>query len=404
MTRLVGADIVLPDAVFQSATLVIEDGRVAAIEPDSDETSAASPLHGCLIVPGFVDVHVHGVDGTDTLDAGDGVARIAAALPRFGVTAFCPTLMACGPDDLRRVLMQVRRLRAAPPPGSARVLPAHLESSFINPEYRGAQPAACLRTFAPLAAVSTAFSAGELLRVMDDHADEIAVVTIAPEMPGGVELISWLRARGMRVALGHSAASYDQARAAIAFGATHATHLFNRMPPLHHRQPGLAGAVLESADVAAEVICDGVHVHPSLVRMIVAAKGTSRVMAITDGTALSGLPVGARAALGGQSIVATDTTATLADGTLAGSVLTMDAAFRCLVRTMGFSAVDAATLCSTTPARELQMDGIGAIVEGAVADLAILDPNGVVAQTWRSGRVIYDRRNTAANSSRPATV
>jgi N-acetylglucosamine-6-phosphate deacetylase len=173
--------------------------------------------------------------------------------------------------------------------------------------------------------------------------------------------------------------------AAIAEGVRHATHLFNRMRPMTHREPGVAGAVLSSDDVAAEIVCDGHHVHPAVVQMAVAAKGASRVMAITDGTAASGLPAGSRARLGGRPIVAGEV-ARLDDGTTAGSVLTMDRAFACLVGRCGIDLVRAATMCSTTPARALGLTGLGAIAPGHWGDLTIVNAHLGVVQTWIGGR------------------
>ena len=199
-------------------------------------------------------------------------------------------------------------------------------------------------------------------------------------------------ARGHRVSLGHSAAGYDEALAAIAAGARHATHLFNRMPPLDHRAPGLVGAVLQTDEVAAEIICDGAHVHPALIRTAIAAKRPSRVFAITDGTAAAGLPTGSRASLGGQPIIAGASTALLADGvTIAGSILTMDRAFQTLVGRVGISLVDAATVCSTTAARELGLVGHGVLAPDAVADLVVLDANFLVVQTYLGGNLVYAR-------------
>jgi N-acetylglucosamine-6-phosphate deacetylase len=163
------------------------------------------------------------------------------------------------------------------------------------------------------------------------------------------------------------------------------------MPPLNHRVPGLVGAVLQSEEVAAEVICDGYHVHPSLVRTAVAAKGPSRVMAITDGTAVSGLRQGAWASLGGQAIVAGESTALLRDGTVAGSVLTMDRAFQTLVRKVALSPVDAAMICSTTPAREMGLEQHGVLAPEAVADLVVLDAAFSVVQTYIAGQLVYSR-------------
>jgi N-acetylglucosamine-6-phosphate deacetylase len=217
---------------------------------------------------------------------------------------------------------------------------------------------------------------------------EVGIVTVAPEIDGVLELIPDLVAHGHRVSLGHSGATYEQGHAAILAGARHATHLFNRMPPLGHRAPGLAGAVLESLNVAAEIICDGVHVHPAVVRAAVAAKGPSKIMAITDGTAGSGLPKGAQARLGGRPITLGDA-AYLEDGTLAGSVLTMDRACRLLVKTMEFRLTDAALMCATTPARELGLQGRGAIFAGAFADLVVLDQDLQVVTTYISGIPVW---------------
>ncbi|MFN7915782.1 MAG: N-acetylglucosamine-6-phosphate deacetylase [Vicinamibacterales bacterium] len=396
MIVLTGADLVLPDRVLPGGTLVIDHGRIAELRPDSQVSHASSfAFHGHTIVPGFVDAHVHGVLGVDTLDAGDAVSRIASALPRYGVTAFCPTTVACGADDLARVLGQVRACRQHQPSRAARVLPAHLESSFINPEYAGAQPHAHIRTPA---------GAPDLLAIIDAYAAEIAIVTMAPEVADGLDLVAWLTARGIRVSLGHSGASCEVGLAAIEAGAVQATHLFNRMPPLHHRDPGLAGAVLQSPDVVAELICDGVHVHPAMVRLTVAAKTPARVMAVSDATAVAGLAPGGTGALGGRCITAAARHAVLDDGTMAGSILTMDAAFRNLTGPMGFSLVDAATLCATTPARQLGLAGQGHIVEGGSADLVVLDRAHEVVQTYVDGRLVYARGVQDGNSARIASV
>jgi N-acetylglucosamine-6-phosphate deacetylase len=406
MIVLSGASLVLPDRILPSGTLVIEGGRIAEIRADAPPGGGATfALHGHYIVAGFIDVHVHGVDGVDALDARpdhDAVAAIAARLPRYGVTAFCPTTVACAPSALRRVLDQVRRARETPASGSARVLPAHLESNFINPAYAGAQPSACLRS--PRAALGPGregrlaapddrpdFEAAAILAEIERAAPEVGIVTLAPELDGGLELTRWLGARGHRVSLGHSGATYEEALAGIAAGACHATHLFNRMPPLGHRAPGLAGAVLQSEEVAAEIICDGVHVHPALVRTAIAAKRPSRVLAITDATAAAGLAPGSRALLGGQPIISGVETALLADGTIAGSVLTMDRAFKTLVGRVGLSLVDAATICATTPARELGLVGHGVLAAEAVADLVVLDASLAVVQTYLAGQLVYAR-------------
>jgi N-acetylglucosamine-6-phosphate deacetylase len=197
------------------------------------------------------------------------------------------------------------------------------------------------------------------------------------------------------VSLGHSGASYEQAMDGIRVGARQATHLFNRMTPVTHRAPGLAGAVLESDDVVAELVCDGVHVHPAIMRVALAAKRPERIMAITDGTAGSGLPYGSHATLGGRRITLRDA-AYLDDGTIAGSVLTMDRAFAKLTSEVGLSLVDAAIVCATTPARALGLQRFGVLAPGAIADLAVLDRDLRVVQTWVAGTLAWERSSKEA--------
>jgi N-acetylglucosamine-6-phosphate deacetylase len=427
MIVLSGADVVLPDRVLTPGTLVVDGDRIVDVRRGSSFAGGhPHPLfafRGHYIVPGFIDVHLHGVDGVDVLDAGDAINTIAASLPRHGVTAFCPTTTACAPDELHRVLAQVRAARATPAPRSARVLPAHLESNFINPSYRGAQPAACLRSpreglTAPGAArpgihglpaasrpaaggltagapddhqTTEGFTAAEILDEIERAAADVGIVTLASELDGGLDLIGWLTSRGCRVSLGHSAATFDEAQEAIAAGARQATHLFNRMPPLDRRAPGLAGAVLHAEEIAAELICDGVHVHPAMMRIAIAAKRPERVMAITDGTAASGRADGAAALLGGQPITVRAGAAYLDDGTLAGSASTMDRIFQTLVSRAGLSLVDAATVCATTAAQELGLVRHGMLAIDAVADLVVLDATLAVVQTYVGGELVYQR-------------
>lgn len=440
MIILSGADVVLADRVLSPATIVIEDDTIVDIE-----AGARAPMDGALhvaldghvIVPGFVDVHVHGVAGLDVLDGAGAVRAVAELLPRWGVTAFCPTTVACSPSALTALFDDIARIRTGGHITGARVLPAHLESNFIAQDYRGAQPLACLRKPAanpaalltkpsrgtglardvsvspagdswqlgrgqvspdsrarpvPLPVSSTvgddSYTAEDLLRTIGAYRSDVGIVTLAPELEGGLELVRALVAAGIRVSLGHSGATYDEAMAAVEAGARHATHLFNRMRPMSHREPGLTGAVLAADEIAAELICDGVHVHPAALRVAIAAKRPERVMAITDGTAGSGLPRGATATLGGYPITVGDT-ALLADGTIAGSVLTMDKAFALLASTVGVSLVDAATMCATTPARELGLQGLGVIAPGSKADLAVLDRNFRVRQTWLGGVMVF---------------
>jgi N-acetylglucosamine-6-phosphate deacetylase len=425
MIRISGADLVLPDRVLTAGTIVIEGDRIAEIGAADLHGGGSSlrqdadlrlSLHDHYIVPGFIDVHVHGVEGTDALDGGAAIQTMAERLPRYGVTAFCPTSIACDPRALGTLLNGVRAARTTRPPGGSRVLPAHLESNFISPEYRGAQPLECLRLPRRVevggrrvedggqraedggrgaAGFAASWTGDDILAEIANARPDVGIITVAPELDGALDLIRDLGAHGHHVSLGHSGASYEQAMDAVRVGARQATHLFNRMTPITHRAPGLAGAVLESDDVVAELICDGVHVHPAMMRVAVAAKRPERIMAITDGTAGSGLPYGSYATLGGRRIALRDA-AYLDDGTIAGSVLTMDRAFAKLTSEVGLSPVDAAIVCATTPARALGLQGLGVLAPGAIADLAVLDRDLRVVQTWVAGTLAWERSSKEA--------
>ena len=405
MIVLSGADLVLPDRVLGGGTLVLDGDRILEVVAGPRD-GAREAVHFSFpdhyIVPGFIDVHVHGIEGTDALDGGTAIATMAERLPRYGVTAFCPTSLACDPPSLRRMLAGVRAARTTRPPGGARVLPAHLESNFLNPEFRGAQPLECLRIprrpppprrgaggTGGSGHASPEWSGDDILKEIAAARPDVGIVTLAPEIDGGLDLIRALVAHGHHVSLGHSGATYEQAQEGIQAGARQATHIYNAMTPLSHRTPGLAGAILESDDVTAELICDGVHVHPAMMRATIAAKRPERIMAITDGTAGSGLPRGTKTHIGDRPITIRDA-AYLDDGTLAGSSLTMDRAFAKLTSEVGLSLSDAAMVCATTPARALGLQGFGVIAAGAMADLVVLDRDLRVVQTWVSGMLAFE--------------
>jgi N-acetylglucosamine-6-phosphate deacetylase len=392
MILLAGADLVLPDRVISSGSLVIDNDRILSVESGAGGTAAERyDLSDHYVLPGFIDVHIHGICGHDALQGLDALRAMAGALPRFGATAFCPTSVACDPATLTRFLEAVGTLRARPADG-ARVLPAHLESNFISLQYAGAQPVDCLRlppTASPPAPREGDFSAEDILQVMAGFAADIGIVSLAPELPGAVDLIRRVTVAGHLASLGHSGASFEEAQEAIRAGARQATHLFNRMGPAHHRSPGLAGAMLASDDIAVEIIGDGLHVHPAMVRTAVAAKQPSRVMAVTDASAVAGLAAGARASLGRQTVTSRAGVSWLDDGTMAGGAVTMDGVFGVMVGEVGLSLVDAAHVCSTTPAREMRLTGLGVIAPGAVADLVVLDRHFRVRHTFVAGRCVY---------------
>lgn len=405
MVRLRGATVVGPGGLVPDAALVIAGDTIAEITADTGPSAHDIACDGGWIVPGFVDVHVHGALGVDVLASSLAVRQVAQALPRFGVTSFLPTSVACSPGVLGIFLAAVFSERYERSAGAARVLGAHLESNFINPDYRGAQPARCLRLPPRPGDAERAngdYSGADILHLIEAASTNVRIVTLAPELPGALDLVTRLVAAGPRVSLGHSGASFDRGMAAVKAGARHATHLFNRMPPLSHRAPGLAGAMLAAPEVVCELVVDGVHVHPAMVAWTVRVKGVGGVAAITDGTAGVGLPVGATAVLGEQVLHVRADRAELADGTLAGSVTTMDAVFRRLVGDVGLTVSEAVHVTSTTPAAAAGRPDLGRLAVGHPADLVVLDAGFQVRQTWVAGECVWNSGGGPAVS--PAEV
>jgi N-acetylglucosamine-6-phosphate deacetylase len=391
MLILDGAHVVLSDRILSPGRVVLDGGRIIDVGPGTEGGAFA----GQWIVPGFIDVHVHGVLGHDTLAAPDSVAAIAARLPAFGCTSFTPTTFACPPDRLEQLLVGVEQAMDGPASEAARVLPAHLESNFMAPEYRGAQPlsALCLPPGAPADAATpgtaSTFTGDDILAVIERHRRAVGKLTLAPELPAALALIRSLVAHGHRVSLGHSAATLEEAQAGIEAGARQATHLFNRMPPFTHRAPGLVGAVLDDDRVDVELVTDGFHVHPVAMRAAIRAKRPERVMAITDGLAGAGLAIGERFEIDGRAVTVREQACFLDDGTLAGSRLTMDRVFANLVQMVGLTPVEAALMTATVPARAHGLGDRGRIAEGLLADLVVLDARWRVRQTLLGGAVVY---------------
>jgi N-acetylglucosamine-6-phosphate deacetylase len=386
-----GASLVLPDRILSPGRLVIDGDRIVDIGPGAD----AGPMAGLWIVPGFIDVHVHGVLGHDVQGSPEGVVSVAAHLPRFGCTSFTPTTFACPPVTLSMVAQAITKAMEERPPEAARVLPAHLESNFMAPDYRGAQPLAalCLPPGAPadMAAPGTAadFTGEDIVAIIAAHREVIGTLTLAPELPDALTLVRDLVGRGHAVSLGHSGATLEEAQAGIEAGARRATHLFNRMPPLTHRAPGLVGAVLDDERVVVELVCDGYHVHPVVMRAAIRATRPERVMAITDGLAGAGLAEGARFEIDGRALTVRAQACFLDDGTLAGSRLTMDRVFANLVEMVGLTPLEAAMMTASVQARTLGLADRGRIAEGLLADLVVLDHAWCVRQTLIGGALVY---------------
>jgi N-acetylglucosamine-6-phosphate deacetylase len=328
-----------------------------------------------LIAPGFVDLHVHGGGGADVVDGTAGsLRRMCRVHVRHGTVALCPTVLCAPTEVMLRSLAAIRRAHHEVADG-ARVLGAHLEGPFLSPRRVGAQPAAHVRAPDVVLLEELLAAAGPSLRL----------VTLAPELPGALELVARLVERGVVVALGHSDATFAQAIAAVAAGARMVTHTFNAMSPLHHREPGLVGAALLEARLVAEVIADGVHVVPPALRLLRRIK-RRRLALATDCTAALEAPRG-RARLGSAGVVVRDGAARLIDGTLAGSVLTMERAVANFVHLAGASIGEAVVAASRVPLRLLGERG-GALTAGELADLVVLDEELRVQSVFMEGREV----------------
>lgn len=363
--------LVLDDEVV-TGRLVVEAGVIAEVDLETGGTSGSA---GPSIVPGFVDVHVHGWGGHDAMGdvaALDGMAR---ALAGRGVTSFLPTGVTAPLDDLAAFAERVRGWLPGAPANGARPLGFNLEGPFLAAARKGAHDATHLRT--PASA-----TAAELAPLYEG----LRLITIAPELPGALELIADLRARGVAVSMGHSAATVDEARAGYAAGGSSTTHLFNAMTGVDHRSPGLAVAALTDDLAYVELIADRQHVHPALWPLIVRAKPTSRLLLVSDAIPQAGVAHDGRATIGGLEIEIVGDRVTLAGTTtLAGSVIALDTAVRNLVAA-GISLPDAVAAASRNPLAMLGIDDRGRIAVGQVADLVELDAELRVRRVMREGR------------------
>jgi N-acetylglucosamine-6-phosphate deacetylase len=384
---IVGGKVVTSSEVIEGGVVLCEDGKIRFVGsvPDAapEAGSQVVDARGQIVMPGFIDTHFHGSGGDDVMAGGAaGIRRISRALLRFGTTGYLATTIAARHSELMRT---VADMIAAEQPQendepAAALLGLHIEGPYINLKFKGAQPVAGIRD--P--------NFDECRELLSAAAGRIKIMTMAPELPGGMELIRFLKASGVEASLGHSNADYDTALAAIDAGATRATHLYNAMSGVHHRKPGLASACLSEPGIQAELICDGVHVHPRMAQLAWRAKGRDGLTLITDATAAQGVGDG-RFTLGDFQIEVRGALCTLTDGvTIAGSVLTMNRAVGNAMNFTGMSLIDAAHMASFAPAQVCGVaDRKGSLETGKDADLVVLNPNFTVSHTIRAGRVAY---------------
>ena len=357
---------------FAHGAFSVEDGKFTNVlgEPRAD----AVDLHGAYIIPGLIDVHNHGNSGADFSDGDyNGLVKMAEYLAKNGVTSFAPASMTLPYDVLAKAFATARRLADEAPEGVAVLRGIQMEGPFFSEKKKGGQNGGYLRN-PDFAAFSKLYhDCGGLVRIVD----------IAPELPGACEFIRQAREL-CTVSIAHTDADYDEAHAAIEAGATHLTHLFNAMPALHHRNPGVIGAAAEVDQVSAEIISDGQHVHPSAVRLAFRLFGAERMVLISDALRCCGMPDG-EYELGGQTAFLKDGVARLADGTIAGSETNL---YDCMVRAISFGIgkEDAVRAATWNPARQIGcLDVVGSITNGKRADFVICDENLTRKAVWLAG-------------------
>lgn len=317
----------------------------------------AIDLDGDFLLPGFVECHIHGYAGHDAMQGEGALRTMSRELFRAGVCAFVPTTMSAPIEETVAAVESIRRVVERPEHNGAKVLGVHMEAPFMAPDRCGAQ-------------VKEHFCNPDMetfMALCGGQPDAVRVMTLAPELPGAERFIREATALGVRMSIGHTNATAEDVHRAADWGATRVTHTFNAQTPLHHRQPGVPGASLVDERLYTEMICDGIHLHPDVVRLMLRAKGPGKAVVITDAMEAAGMPDG-RYALGGQPVYVQDGAARLADGTLAGSTLTMRQAFVNLLA-WGIAPEDAALMCTATPADSIGEKLAGRIAAGAPAPL-----------------------------------
>jgi N-acetylglucosamine-6-phosphate deacetylase len=380
--RAIKGQVVLAEEILDDGLVILEEDRIAGIQAAVPASTLEEiPFYdygSSYIVPGLIDLHLHGAMGRDVMDGSvAGLEEIAAYQARHGVTGFVATTLAAPLSRLEEAVRGIEAARTQPLP--AEILGLHLEGPFLSLEKKGAQNPEFIR---PIDAES-------MRTILELCGGLKTVVTVAPEVGDNLSFIPHLREAGVLVSIGHSAAAYGLAKTSIERGVAHATHLYNAMSGFLPREPGVIGAVLDSDGVTAELIADGVHVHPAALRMAIRQKGIERICLITDSLNAAGLGEG-EYRVGGLDVVVTDGQARLKEsGALAGSVLTLNRAVKNIIDWTGVSIPQAVRMASLNPARVLGLDDrMGSIEADKLANLAVLDRDFHAVTTILRGRVL----------------
>jgi len=367
-----------PYEEIEDGFIIVEDGKIREVGFKSKlkrKDLNIIDFGNSIVAPGFIDVHMHGIAGSYTMEARpESVERMTQALAAHGVTSFAPTLESAPIDTLKKSIEAIISVKKRGVFG-AKIVGINLEGPFLNPEKAGAMKAEYLRP--P--------NIEEFEELNRSSQNNVKLITVAPELPKGIEFVKYASSLGVTVSLGHSNATYMEAMEAINAGASHVTHLFNAMRSFHHREPGIVGAVLENPNVKVELICDLVHLHPSAIKLVYNVKPIDSIVTVTD-SVFADTPKGVQKTWEWEIIVKEDA-AFLPDGTLAGSILTQDRALRNLVFKVGIPIKSALKTLTINPAKAIKMEKeIGSVEKGKNADFVVLDGNLNVQKTFINGK------------------
>ncbi|MCM3636747.1 N-acetylglucosamine-6-phosphate deacetylase [Sporosarcina luteola] len=370
--------IALPDGRVMDGEIVVENGMIATVSEVANVDFSGKRMdgQGCIALPGFIDIHIHGADGADFMDGDNGsFERIASVLPKEGTTSYLATTLTQSEDDIAKAVDAGSRFMEQNETG-AEMLGFHLEGPFIHPEQAGAQPVEFIQK--PSFALLGGWFGKEL--------GHLKIVTLAPECDEGLDMTRRLTERGIIVSAGHTKASFEEVKNAVNHGLSHLTHFGNAMSGLHHREIGVVGAGILLDQLHCEVIADGIHLSEDMLRLIYKRIGPERIILITDSMRAKGLPDGSYT-LAGQDVKVVGSKATLADGTLAGSVLKMDEAVR-MMRSIGADLPNLIRMSSANAAKRLGVfDRKGSIEVGKDADLVLVNADFEVRTTICRGMV-----------------
>lgn len=361
--------------------LIIEGGKIASLGNESAQGLMELP-ENYTVIPGFIDEHIHGAMGSDAMDGTfKDLSTIAKALASEGTTGFLATTMTQSPENICHALNAVKEYREQNPEEGAEILGVHLEGPFIAKEHVGAQPIEYVQK--PLV---------ETFKVYEEASgNNIKIVTLAPEVEGAENLIKYLVSKHIVASVGHTGATYEDVKRAIAVGASNATHTYNAMKGVHHREVGTVGATFLFDELNAEIICDGIHVSAPAIQLLYKNKPHNKFTLITDAMRAKHMPDGMYE-LGGQPVIVKNNEARLENGTLAGSVVKMNLAVKNVMKFLNLPLEEVVKYATINPARNLHIDNeVGSIKVGKRANLVVVDENLNVIMTIRDGKVIYQK-------------